>query len=73
MGAVEITALRNEVAAELHDGDGQRTVIVAGGALMAMRGLRDATRDVDSAELSSDRAAPDCGHLSGNRPRASRE
>jgi len=36
-----------EVADELTD-DSQRTVIVAGGALLALHGLRDATRDVDS-------------------------
>ena len=62
MGSEEITVLLHEVAAELPDGGGQRTLIIAGGALLAMRGLRDATRDVDSVVRLDDavRAAATC-------------
>ena len=38
-----------EVADELGT-EPQRTIILVGGALLAGRGLREATRDVDSAE-----------------------
>lgn len=45
-----------EVADELA-GSSQRTVIIVGGALLAWRGLRDATRDVDSVEPLDDELA----------------
>lgn len=40
----------DEVAAELPADGPQRTLIVVGGALLALLGLRDATRDVDTIE-----------------------
>jgi hypothetical protein len=46
-GAGDITALLGEVADELPAG-GDRRIVVVGGALLALHGLRDATRDVDS-------------------------
>ena len=56
LGGDEITSLLREVAHELTDSPG-RTIVVVGGALLALHGLREATRDVDSttpvdAELS---------------------
>jgi hypothetical protein len=48
LGAGDITALLGEVADELADDPGRRIVVV-GGALLALQGLREATRDVDSA------------------------
>jgi len=42
-----ITRYLGEVANELKVGP-QRTIVVAGGALLALHGFRDATRDVDS-------------------------
>ena len=39
-----------EVAEELPPANPPRTVIIVGGALLALRGFRDATRDVDSVE-----------------------
>jgi len=43
----DIAGLLLEVAAALSDNPGRRIVVV-GGALLALHGLRDATRDVDS-------------------------
>lgn len=40
----------DEVASELPPDGPRRTLIVVGGALMALLGLRDATRDVDTIE-----------------------
>lgn len=40
----------HEVASELSPEGPRRTLIVVGGALMALLGLRDATRDVDTIE-----------------------
>lgn len=48
-GAIE--RYLGEVADELPHSGSQRTVIVVGGALLAWHGLREATRDVDSATL----------------------
>ena len=48
LDALTISEYLCEVADELDDHDSQRTVIVAGGALLALHGLREATRDVDS-------------------------
>lgn len=48
LGAEEITSLLHEVAGEMADGTGQ-TIVMVGGALLALRGLREATRDVDTA------------------------
>lgn len=47
LGAESIAALLEEVAEELA-GDPGRRVVVVGGALLALHGLREATRDVDS-------------------------
>ncbi|MGQ0433391.1 MAG: DUF6036 family nucleotidyltransferase [Microthrixaceae bacterium] len=47
LDAGDITALLGEVADELADDPGRRIVVV-GGALLALHGLREATRDVDS-------------------------
>lgn len=47
LGAEEITSLLHEVAGEMADGTGQ-TIVMVGGALLALRGLREATRDVDT-------------------------
>jgi hypothetical protein len=49
LGAAAIERYLGELAAELTDRGRQQTVIVVGGALLAWHGLRDATRDVDSA------------------------
>jgi hypothetical protein len=48
LDAAQIQRFLTEVADELPAGGPQRAVIVVGGALLALRGLRDATRDVDS-------------------------
>lgn len=40
-----------ELAAELGSGSSQHTVVLAGGSLMALHGLRAATRDVDSVSM----------------------
>jgi len=50
LDADDITSLLHEVADELADTPGRRIVVV-GGALLALHGLRDATRDVDSTTL----------------------
>lgn len=56
--AAEIAQYLAEVADELADTATQRTVIIVGGAMLALRGLRDATRDVDSvSRLDDDLAA----------------
>ncbi len=47
LGASDITGLLNEVADELAANPGRRIVVV-GGALLALHGLREATRDFDS-------------------------
>ena len=47
LDASDITALLGEVAGELPAEPGRRIVVV-GGALLALHGLREATRDVDS-------------------------
>ena len=49
LDAATIERLLGEVANELGDGP-EQTVIVVGGALLALHGLREATRDVDSVE-----------------------
>jgi hypothetical protein len=49
LGAAAIERYLGELAAELTDRRPTHTVIVVGGALLAWHGLRDATRDVDSA------------------------
>lgn len=49
LGADAIEQYVGEVAAELPADGPQRTVIVVGGALLALHGLREATRNVDSA------------------------
>lgn len=48
LGADAIEHLLGEVADELPDDGRQRQFVVAGGALLALHGLRDATRDVAS-------------------------
>ena len=50
LDAGDITALLGEVADELSDDAGRRIVVV-GGALLALHGLREATRDVDSTTI----------------------
>ena len=45
-----IMRLFTEVADELA-GDGQHTIVVVGGSLLALHGLRESTRDVDSIRL----------------------
>ena len=50
LDAGDITALLGEVADELEEDAGRRIVVV-GGALLALHGLRDATRDVDSSTV----------------------
>lgn len=47
LDASDITALLDEVASELPAEPG-RHIVVVGGALLAIHGLREATRDVDS-------------------------
>jgi hypothetical protein len=49
LGATEIRSHLQEVADLLVDGGPRHTLIVVGGALLAWHGLRDSTRDVDSA------------------------
>ncbi len=48
LDAAAIMRLLDEVAEELPPGGMQHLMVVVGGALLAFRGLRDATRDVDS-------------------------
>jgi hypothetical protein len=48
-----IAALVAEVADALPPGDSRHTVIVAGGSLLAWRGLRETTVDVDSVQRLS--------------------
>lgn len=48
--ADEIKQYLREVAEELPPTIPPRTVVIVGGALLALRGFRDATRDVDSVE-----------------------
>ncbi len=50
----EILASLSELAGELGVGNSQHVVIVAGGSLMALHGLRDTTRDVDSLARMDD-------------------
>jgi hypothetical protein len=47
LGGTDITNLLSEVAEELSEGYEHRIVVV-GGALLALHGLRETTRDVDS-------------------------
>jgi hypothetical protein len=47
LNASDITGLLQEVADALVPGP-RRTIVVVGGALLALHGLREATRDVDS-------------------------
>jgi hypothetical protein len=46
----QIAALVAEVAEQLPSGEHSHTIIVAGGSLMAWRGLRESTVDVDSVQ-----------------------
>lgn len=48
LGRDRILALLRELAGELPDGT-RHVVVVAGGALMALHGLRESTHDVDAA------------------------
>lgn len=50
LDAGDITALLGEVADELSD-DSHRRIVVVGGAVLALHGLREATRDVDSTTV----------------------
>jgi len=68
-----ILAALRELTVELGPGAGQHVVVVAGGSLMALHGMREATRDVDSvahldAELRSaaDRVAASRGLEAGH-------
>lgn len=54
LDAGDIQRLVGEVADELEGAEVQRTVIIVGGALLALHGLRTATRDVDSASRLDD-------------------
>lgn len=53
LGSQDITTLLREVAAELGD-DRRRTIVIVGGALLALHGLRESTRDVDSTTAVDD-------------------
>lgn len=53
LDASDITALLAEVASELPDAP-RRRIVVVGGALLALHGLREATRDVDSTTAVDD-------------------
>ncbi len=53
LDAGDITALLAEVADELAD-EPRRRIVVVGGALLALHGLREATRDVDSTTAVDD-------------------
>lgn len=48
LGGAEIRAHLQEVAAQLTGAGPKHTLILVGGALLALHGLRDTTRDVDS-------------------------
>lgn len=50
----EIAALVREVSERLDPGGPQHVVIMVGGSLLAWRGLRDTTEDVDSARCFDD-------------------
>ena len=50
-----IRRLVGEVADELGDADGQRTLIIVGGSLLAYHGLRESTEDVDSIRQLDER------------------
>lgn len=50
-GATILRRLRE--VAELIDDDAQHTIVLVGGSLLAVRGLRDSTRDADSVESLS--------------------
>lgn len=49
----QIRALLEEVAGQLNPAREQTTVLVVGGSLMALHGLREATEDVDSICVST--------------------
>ncbi len=53
LDAGDIAALLAEVADELAD-EPRRRIVVVGGALLALHGLREATRDVDSTTAVDD-------------------
>lgn len=50
----EIEALVKQVSERLHPSGPQHVVIIVGGSLLAWRGLRDTTEDVDSARRFDD-------------------
>jgi len=54
LGGDEIRSYLLEVADELAEAAATHTVILVGGALLALRGLRDATADVDSITSFND-------------------
>ncbi len=64
LDSVTIGRYLHEVADELPD-DSQHTVIVVGGALLALHGLRDSTRDVDSAQRLDDELAAAVARVAG--------
>ena len=48
MTADQILSYLHEVATELDPTGGQHVIVVVGGALLAVRGLRDSTMDIDT-------------------------
>lgn len=55
LDGADIRRLITEVADELREAPGQRTIVMVGGSLLACRGLRDSTEDVDSVRQFDDR------------------
>jgi hypothetical protein len=64
LDSVAIGRYLHEVADEL-PADAQHTVIVVGGALLALHGLRDSTRDVDSVQRLDEQLAAAVARVAG--------
>ena len=72
LSGAEINALITELSSRLAPGGSQHTLIVVGGSLLALRGLRDTTEDVDSARPIDEelqQAAADIAAIHGLDPR----
>lgn len=58
LGPEDILASLRELAEELGPGRHQHVVVMVGGAVMALHGMRLATADVDSARQLDDELTP---------------
>ena len=72
LSASEIRSYLFEVGEELRVGEGRHVVVVVGGALLALRHLRDSTSDIDSARRIDDElrvAVEEVGRRHGLAPK----